>query len=42
MAVPIDLPVTRIMKTGQKKRYLDDVYDHFTGLGVRLTDPEPA
>ena len=42
MAVPIDLPVTRIMKTGQKKRYLDDVYDHFTGLGVRLTDPEAA
>ncbi len=34
--------VTSKMKTGQKKRYLDDVYVYFTGLGVRLTDPEPA
>lgn len=40
MQIPLDLPVTRIMKTGQKKRYLDDVYDHFTGLGVKLTNPE--
>lgn len=39
MAVPIDLPVTSRMKTGQKKRYLDDVYHHFTGLGVKLTEP---
>ena len=40
MAVPIDLPVTSRMKVGQKKRYLDDVYAHFTGLGCQLTEPE--
>ena len=40
MAVPLDFPVTRLMKTGQKKRYLDDIYVHFTGLGVKLTEPE--
>lgn len=40
MMLPLDFPVTRLMKTGQKKRYLDDVYVHFTGLGVKLTDPE--
>ena len=40
MQVPLDMPVTRIMTTGQKKRYLDDIYQHFTGLGVQLTDPE--
>ncbi len=42
MSIPLDFPVTRLMSTGQKKRYLDDIADHFTGLGVRLTDPEPA
>lgn len=35
-----DFPVTRLMSTGQMKRYLDDVYDHFTGLGFQLTEPE--
>ena len=40
MAVPLDFPVTRLMKTGQKKRYLDDIWVHFTNLGVQLTDPE--
>ena len=40
MRVPMDLPVTRIMTTGQKKRYLDDMWHHFTELGVQLTDPE--
>lgn len=39
MAEPLDFPVTRLMKMGQKKRYLDDVYHHFTGLGVLLTEP---
>lgn len=42
MQIPLDLPVTRIMATGQKKRYLDDVYEHFTGRGVLLTEPEAA
>ena len=40
MSPPIDFEVTRLMKTGQLKRYLDDVYTHFTALGVRLTDPD--
>ena len=40
MAIPLDFPVTRLMKMGQKKRYLDDIYHHFFGLGVLLTEPE--
>lgn len=40
MRVPLDFPVTRLMRTGQKKRYLDQMWMHFTALGVRLTDPE--
>jgi len=39
MMVPLDFPVTRIMSTKQKKKYLDHMYDHFTGLGFRLTEP---
>lgn len=39
MMVPIDMPVTRLMKSGQKKRYLDDVWAHYAGQGVKLTDP---
>ncbi len=42
MALPIDFPVTRLMTTGQSKRYLDDIYHHFTGMGCKLTDPEQA
>ena len=40
MQVPIDMPVTSRMKVAQKKEYLDAVYQHFTALGVKLTDPE--
>ncbi len=40
MALPMDFPVTRLMSVAQKQRYLDSVYDHFTGLGVMLTQPE--
>lgn len=40
MRIPLDMPVTRLMTTKQKKRYLDAMYDHFDGLGVRLTDPD--
>ena len=40
MKVPLDFPVTRLMNTGQCKRYLDDIYEYFTGLGVELTDPD--
>jgi len=40
MMVPMDLPVTRIMTTRQKKQYLDEMYHHFTALGCLLTDPD--
>ncbi len=39
MGEPIDFPVTRIMSVRQKKEYLDAIYQHFTSLGVRLTEP---
>jgi hypothetical protein len=39
MAEPLDYPVTRLMTTIIKKRYLDGVYQHFTGLGFTMTDP---
>lgn len=35
-----DFPVTRLMKTGQMTRYLQDVQDHFKSLGFQLTEPE--
>ena len=40
MMVPMDFPVTRIMSTGQTKRFLDDVHDYYTSLGVKLTEPD--
>jgi hypothetical protein len=40
MKVPIDMPVTRIMTTSQKSKYLDWMYAHFTGLGFTLTEPK--
>ena len=39
MAIPLDFEVTRKMTVAQKQKYLDAVYDHFTGLGVLLTEP---
>lgn len=39
MQEPLDFPCTRLMNKDQKTRYLDAVYQHFTGLGMRLTDP---
>ena len=40
MQEPLDLPVTRLMTTAQKKRYLDEIARHFSEQGVVLTDPE--
>lgn len=40
MMIPFDVEVTRLMNTEQKKRYLDMVYTHFTGLGYKLTEPK--
>lgn len=42
MMVPLDLPVTRIMTTEQKIRYLDEIHKHFAAQGVVLTMPEAA
>ena len=40
MAEPLDLPVTRLMTTNQKTRYLDAICKHFAEKGVALTQPE--
>ena len=40
MAVPLDMPVTRMMTTKQKTAYLDAIYRHFTEQGVYLTAPD--
>lgn len=40
MAEPLDFPVTRLMNSEQKTRYLDGVSQHFTEKGFVLTDPE--
>jgi hypothetical protein len=40
MMEPIDYPVTRKMTTKTKKKYLDQVHQHFTDLGFRMTDPD--
>ena len=39
MMEPLDLPVTRIMTTNQKTRYLDAIYRHFVEQGMQLTIP---
>jgi hypothetical protein len=39
MQVPIDLPVTSRMTTGQKARYLDQVKQFFEEQGFQLTQP---
>lgn len=40
MQAPLSLPVTSIMTTKQKTRFLDDVHRAFSERGVILTDPE--
>lgn len=42
MGEPIDFPVTRIMTTKQKTKYLDAICRHYAGQGVRLTEPVAA
>lgn len=34
MREPLDLPVTRLMSTAQKTRFLDEMYRHFAERGV--------
>lgn len=40
MAEPFDFPVTRLMTAKQKAAYLNQIYQHFTGLGFKLTEPK--
>lgn len=40
MMEPLDFPITRLMNTKQKGRYLDAMYEHFTGMGFKLTEPK--
>lgn len=40
MAEPFDFAVTRLMTKPQKSQYLNAMYQHFTGLGFELTDPQ--
>ena len=39
MAVPFDMPVTRMMTVKQHDKYLNMMYNHFTSLGMLLTIP---
>lgn len=39
MMEPLDFPVTRLMTTEQKIRYLDGIYRHFGERGLVLTVP---
>lgn len=39
MQRPLDYPVTRHMTTLQKSSYLDKIYEYYTSLGVKLTEP---
>ena len=41
MREPLDFPVSRLMTTGQAKRYLDDVFHHLRDeCGAKLTEPD--
>jgi len=40
MMEPLDLPVTRLMTTDQKSRYLDAIAQHYGQQGVVLTQPD--
>ena len=42
MMEPLDLPVTRLMNTEQKTRYLDGISKLFAEQGVVLTEPVHA
>ena len=42
MMEPIDFPVTRIMTTAQKTKYLDGIFRHFAERGIILTAPDQS
>lgn len=39
MMEPLDMPVTRLMTTDQKHRYLERMCQHFLEMGIALTEP---
>jgi hypothetical protein len=39
MCEPLDFPITRLMRTDQEHRYLNEIYCFFTQKGVVLTVP---
>jgi hypothetical protein len=39
MCEPLDFPVTRLMRTVDEHKYLDEIYRYFTERGVVLTIP---
>jgi hypothetical protein len=41
MMEPIDFPVTRLMTVWQNVRYLDHMHQHYSQMGIVLTDPSP-
>jgi len=41
MMEPLDFPVTRLMTVWQNVRYLNHMHQHFSQLGVVLTEPSP-
>lgn len=42
MAEPFDFPITRLMSTSQKTKYLDEIQRHFGGQGVVFSSPLEA
>ena len=40
MQEPLDMPITRLMSTDQKTRYIDGIYRHFCEKGIVLTVPK--
>jgi len=39
MMIPMDMPVTRIFDTKQMHRYLNQIYEYYSGMGYALTLP---
>ena len=40
MMIPLDFSVSRLMTTKQFSEYSKGIYEHFTGKGIKLTDPD--
>lgn len=42
MKTPFDFPCTRLMSIKQSSRFLDEVFRHYSSLGVKLTLPQES